>query len=333
MNKSYIITYVLLTLLLVFAGYLSYVYISGTPESVNIEVTETSLGISEMATNGDKVGASGNGISKTIDIEFTRIPSGILRMGKVEDPTEGFRPKKYQHDDQPEHDVLVKEFEISTYEITRAEYAMFVNAAGYRVPEWSTELQKLQPWMPDTDSNLYKQFYLESDEWVLQNNKWKPFLGFENYPVNLVSYDDCKEFAEWLGYRLPTEAEWEWAAAGTNDYKYPWGNTFNDEANIGFDFADNVSNGPEPIGYRPKDVSEFGVYDLGGNVMEWVEGKYASYPGSIEPFVDEVYVVNRGGSWGFQGVDQFTYSRFAFPRTGSRSLMHDVGCRLARYVS
>jgi len=96
--------------------------------------------------------------------------------------------------------------------------------------------------------------------------------------------------------------------------------------------AESASNGPEPVGNRPKDVSEFGVYDLGGNVTEWVEGIYASYAGSDEPFVDTLFAINRGGSWGFLGLDQFTYSRFVFPKTGFGSRWHDTRCRLARDI-
>jgi len=74
---------------------------------------------------------------------------------------------------------------------------------------------------------------------------------------------------------------------------------------------------------------------MGGNVMEWVNSQYTNYPGSPKPFTDNDLIINRGGSWGYNGKDQLTYSRsrFVFPgKDHIYSRWHDAGCRLARNI-
>ena len=171
-------------------------------------------------------------------------------------------------------------------------------------------------------------------EWqILENGTRVPAKGEENFPAVLISYFDCRTFTEWAGYRIPTESEWEWAARGPNGYKYPWGNEWIDGA-ANLDSEDGL-NRPEPVGSRPLDVSPFGVHDLAGNVMEFVEATYESYPGSTSQFRDERYYIVRGGSWGYPGKDQYNYTRYPFYKSynGIWSTAHDGSCvRLARDI-
>jgi formylglycine-generating enzyme required for sulfatase activity len=270
------------------------------------------------------------------EYEWVTVEPGVLRMGTDDEGWQGkgnemmifqtrimeqyeldFDPLKY--DETPEFGTDVRIFQMAKYETTRAQYAEFVNAVNYRVPQWDGGMRR----------EMKERYYRETDEWQRRDGKWYPAEGTEDWPVNLVSWHDCKNYALWAGYRLPTEKEWEWAANGPENYDYPWGNTFNDEANIGW--QGDMSQA-EPVGSRPKDVSWSGVYDLGGNAMEWVDSPYKSYPGAEQTFERYEFAINRGGSWGYTGIDQYTYSRFIVEKEGPEVRWHDVTCRLARNV-
>ncbi len=148
-------------------------------------------------------------------------------------------------------------------------------------------------------------------------------------PVRNVPWIQAKAFCESVGKRLPTEAEWEKAARGPNGNEFPWGAEFKPELlNAGGGERDLM-----PVGSYEGGKSFYGVYDMAGNVMEWVDDWYDAYPGSDyrSQHYGQKRKVARGGSWG--GVGHYVIPhyfraayRYNFPPTG---FYNDVGFRCA----
>jgi serine/threonine protein kinase/formylglycine-generating enzyme required for sulfatase activity len=191
--------------------------------------------------------------------EMIAIPGGTFKMGRNEG----------RENERPENSVDVKPFKMDKTEITNAEYYSFVSATSYRpVPAH---------WIND-----------------------KPIPGQERMPVRFVNMDDINAFISWrskrdgVTYRLPTEAEWEYAARnGAKDNLYPWGDTFQAKCAV----TDKDNTEPEPVGSMSC-PDEWGVVDLIGNVYEWTSSKAALYPGSkgIMKETKEPRYMIRGGS-------------------------------------
>ena len=140
-------------------------------------------------------------------------------------------------DEQPVHDVFLNTFYIDKYEVTNAQYLAFVEAGGRR-----------------------PQFL------------WDDRFNAPDQPVAGVPWSDAGDYCTWVGMRLPTEAEWEKAARGTDGRTYPWGNEKPDPTRLRF----NSSDSPTPVGRFPNGVSPYGVHDMAGNVWEWTQDEYDS---------------------------------------------------------
>ncbi len=190
-------------------------------------------------------------------------PADTAGMVLVEGGT--FKMGSYDFkNERPVHEVRLKSFYIGKYEVTVAEYQKYCEATG-------TSMPKPPP------------------------QGWR-----ENYPIVNVTYGEAKKYAKWAGKRLPTEAEWEFAAKGgnkTHNYLFAGANF---AESVGWSFKNSL-NQVQPVG--TKRPNELGIYDMSGNVWEWCAdyfGDYLSKPSVQEnPQGPETGVnrVLRGGSW------------------------------------
>lgn len=178
-------------------------------------------------------------------------------------------------DEKPVHLVMLDDFYIDQYEVTNALYAKCVDVGGCRKPAVTTS---------DDRGSYYGH------------------PTYADYPVIYVTWEDANNFCKWRGARLPTEAEWEKAARGTDARLYPWGNDEPD-CNLANFFGcrgDTTARGQYEAG-----VSPYGVYDMAGNVWEWVADWYDSGYYAMSPDANPSGLtkgdskVLRGGSWYF----------------------------------
>jgi serine/threonine-protein kinase len=200
--------------------------------------------------------------------EWVEIPSGEFTMGS----------DKHDADEKPAHQRFLESFKIARVPTTNAQYLLFVQATGHPVPK----------------------------HW--ENNR--PPKGKEGHPVVQVSWHDAMAYCRWLSQvtgkqiTLPTEAQWEKAARGTDGRVYPWGNEFDclkcNSARLGI--GDTT-----PVGIFPAGASPYGVLEMSGNIWEWTNSLFNS---SYIPMATEYkrYKVLRGGSWD----DREEYKRLSY---------------------
>jgi len=205
------------------------------------------------------------------------VPAGWFLMGTDEadavamEASFGWKLEWFA-DETPQHRVYLDAFYIDETPVTNAEYKRFLDA---------------------------KPRYPVPDGW---DKTWRTFLiGRGDHPVVCVSWADANEYAQWAGKRLPTEAEWEKAARGTDGWLFPWGNHFDPTR-----FNSNVSNigKTTPVTkYAPLGNSPYGVIDMAGNVWEWCADWYDAEHYKISPTQNPQgpdsgdWRVLRGGAW------------------------------------
>jgi formylglycine-generating enzyme required for sulfatase activity len=206
----------------------------------------------------------------------------------------------------PPHEVSVDGFYLDETEVTNAQFAAFVAAAGY-----ITESEKQgSSGVFDPETGAWS--LVDGADWSHPRGPGSSIEGRDDYPVIHVSWDDAAAYAQWAGKRLPTEAEWEYASrGGLQQATYPWGNELTprgrhhantwqgefpvqDQRQDGFGDVAPVKRFP-PNGY--------GLYDISGNVWEWVADWYspdyyrrspARNPAGPQHGTERVH---RGGSW------------------------------------
>jgi formylglycine-generating enzyme len=230
------------------------------------------------------------------------IPGGEFTMGNSS--------RLAKENEKPAHRVRVDGFWMDRTDVTNAEFAAFVKATGYvttaeRKPDWDTIKVQVAPNTPKPpddklvpgamvfvgtkeavplDDNARWWRFVPGANWRHPQGPGSSIVGKENHPVVQISYEDALAYAKWAGKRLPTEAEWEYAARGGLEQKnYSWGDEFqpqgkrmaNTFAGQQFPIVDpayrNKINTTAVASYPP---NGYGLYDMAGNVWQWVADWY-----------------------------------------------------------
>jgi formylglycine-generating enzyme len=254
-------------------------------------------------------------ITNSLGMRMVQIPAGDYMMGSLNREMDWLRltfrkiwregHKQWFQDERPVHPVRISHpFYISATEVTVKQFRQFVKAARYK-----TDAER-------GDGGMV--FSTKENRWVPRKEmKWDstPWKIHDDQPVVFVSWNDAEAFCKWLSrkekrtYRLPTEAEWEMACRGGAVWaRYPWGNRLPGDNDTNFgdgnpklpESLTTVDDGYQyvaPVGSYPP--NGYGLYDMAGNVMEWVEDRYDRNYYENSPLVDP-----KGGSVGESRVNK-----------------------------
>jgi len=251
-------------------------------------------------------------VTSLVNLDFIFVAGGTFEMGCTSD-----QGTQCEEDEFPTHAVTVGDFSISKFEITNTLYAEFLNSVNCT---------------SDGTLNGEKYIHIESDTCQVKHDGsiFYPVSDAEERPVIYVTWFGAKAYCNWAGGRLPTEAEWEYAARGgtqSNGYRYSGSNSINSVAW----FSDNSSLKNHDVG--TKNPNELGIYDMSGNVREWCSDwfdyhYYQSSPGDNPQGAEEgIYRVLRGGSFWVNAVDCRIADRYwGFPE--NTFYKYEVGFRV-----
>ncbi len=210
--------------------------------------------------------------------------------------------------ESPEHKVFLDAFWIDQTEVTNAMFKRFVDATAYHTNA------EMDGWASVFNPSAKEWQDVKGASWQHPRGPSTNLGELDNYPVVQMSWNDAKAYCEWAGRHLPTEAEWEKAARGTDSRIYPWGNqnVAGDLLNLADQNLDvswarkSMDDGYQfaaPVGHYPNGASPYGAYDMAGNVQEWLadwydENYYASSPikNPTGPAIGQGHVL-RGGGW------------------------------------
>jgi iron(II)-dependent oxidoreductase len=237
--------------------------------------------------------------------DMLRVSAGVFLMGSDIGP----------EDERPRHRVELTEFFIDPTKVTNRHFAIFLSAVGAAGPQGEKYFDA-----DDNDARVHRR-----------NGKWSADAGFENNPVVEASWYGAAAFCRWAGKRLPSEAEWEKAARGTDGRRYPWGSQAPDRTRAHFAAGWNDF---KPVGSFPAGASPYGALDMAGNGWEWVSSEYKPYPydardGREDPD-REVVRVTRGGGQDAQAEELTTSHRGRHVSRNPRGGHHNISFRCAR---
>jgi formylglycine-generating enzyme required for sulfatase activity len=236
--------------------------------------------IQDAIAAADALGQAGDPrfAAREADRLWVTIPAGEFWMGAQKTKPRG-RNYDPEADDEkapeaPVHRVHLASYRIGRYPVTVDQYRLFVENGGYELPQF---------W----DAGGHGQF--------TEPEFWHEQLPHPNWPVAGVSWFEAQAYCHWTGCRLPTEAEWERAARGGDDRRFPWGNEEPDETRMNYQIK---VRHPTPVGVYPGGTSAEGVADLAGNVSEWCQDFYGPYSaqGTRRP-TGSTERIARGGGW------------------------------------
>jgi iron(II)-dependent oxidoreductase len=244
-------------------------------------------------------------------------------------------------DQQPSHQVSLPAFRIDRTEVTNAAFAEFLNALELEIKgsfpvggldnrnATGKTLNLLREGAER--SGLYPLVALDDEQSriAFRNGRFIPEPGYENHPVAETTWAGARAYCLWRGGRLPTEVEWEAAARGPGDRRFPWGDGAPTNATV---FAGKQSGVTAPVGSKPRGASPFGILDMAGSMAEWTSSLKWPYPYSPSDGRESASApgerVTRGGDYVYDTeADKLTVShRNGFSNAPHRGHRH-IGFR------
>ncbi len=265
---------------------------SKTPLLAGIAVAvllAAAFGVYKMMSGGATIKGGGGTIESVPAMiqGMIMISGGDFKMGRDDgDPKNNY--------EKPAHPVTIKPFFIDKYEVTNEQFAEFVRQTRRQPP----------------------------NHWGGGNFP----AGEANFPVVNITWNDANDYAQWAGKRLPTEAEWEFAARGKDGRIYPYGNEWKPKYS---NAAEDGYRKARAVGSYPEGASPFGAMDMAGNVAEWTASDYKPYPGSkAEP--QDGFKILRGGAFNTKANQQTATDRYFEPPTKT---LDYVGFRCVKDVN
>lgn len=237
-------------------------------------------------------------------MEMVYIPAGKFEMGS----------ESGNADQTPIHTVQLNGFWLDRTEVTNEMFVRFLNAQGNQQEGGTTWLDPTDPFVRIVDKDGVWQTRSERDN---------------NYPALKVSWYGAKAYCAWAGRDLPTEAQWEYAAKGMENRRFPWGN---DDPVCSLARFSGCGNSPVEVGSLLSGANVWGVLNLAGNVAEWTNDRYAADYYSQSPQenppgpINGYYRVIRGGSWQTTYLPLQTFNR---KWAGADENINSVGFRCA----
>ena len=206
------------------------------------------------------------GSKARLDLDWVTVPAGPFWMGSARTT----RHNAVLPSEMPQHSVELEEYRLAQTPVTNADYHAFLHATGHPAPSH---------WFGN-----------------------QPPPGLAQHPVTHVDWHDAQAFCAWANVRLPTEAEWEHAAAGTDSDPriYPWGNQLPNATRLNFRRSGKGATTTR-VDHYPRGATPDGIFDLAGNVWEWTSSCYAPYPYTTEDGRENIDATHqrvlRGGSF------------------------------------
>jgi formylglycine-generating enzyme required for sulfatase activity len=263
--------------------------------------------------------------TKSPDDSMVLVRGGMMQMGIAATEIPRFEelfgipdPQLFQ-DELPKHSVTVMDFSVDKYLVTNLDFKRFTDAN----PEWGPGHV-----LPQLDNGNYLKHWTTATALAAK----------ANHPVVNVNWYAAVAYCGWAGKRLPSEAEWEYAARGGLDVLFPWGDEPVDKTRA--NYAGSGRGTTSPVGTYP--ANRYGLFDMAGNVWEFILDEWKPYPSTVAngPIANEKRVLDaveytqvktrrviRGGSFGGAPVNLWVEYRDSHPPSGSREF---VGFRCAK---
>jgi iron(II)-dependent oxidoreductase len=237
--------------------------------------------------------------------DMVAIPAGLFTMGSNDGPA----------DERPAHQVELRAFAIDRLPVTNAQFAEVLNAIGTH----NKQGERLYDF-DDDDARIHQH-----------GSQWSADSGYADHPAVEPTWAGARDYCAWRGKRLPTEAEWEKAARGTDGRKYPWGNAAPDNTRAQFGRRFNET---APADAFPAGASPYGILDMAGNTWEWVSSVYRPYPYNANDGREDLKAGavrgTRGGGHDSQATEITTTQRGRNLSRNPAAGHHNIGFRCAK---